>query len=228
MWIKDETFCSIEGCWKPVKQKGWCGTHYQQFYKQHPSYRPRDGYDGRRKNKLYAMWFDRKNEGLLCEEWHKDFRAFEKGISPRPEGDYFLIRLRDGLFGPDNFQWQPHLRKREGESNKEWWARKWAHRQQKFPSNERARNLKRYYGITPERYNELLKEQNNACAICRKEETAIDGKSGTIKRLSIDHCHTSNNIRGLLCGRCNTTLGKLEDNVNLLQAMINYLNKHKV
>lgn len=59
------------------------------------------------------------------------------------------------------------------------------------------------YGITIDEYETLLKQQNNLCAICKKG-------CSTGRRLSVDHCHETNKVRGLLCFHCNMSLGWLE------------------
>jgi hypothetical protein len=69
------------------------------------------------------------------------------------------------------------------------------------PGYQRAYGLKRRYGITVEEYDELLSQQEGRCAICYRivEET-----------LCVDHNHVTGKIRGLLCTRCNRSLGWLE------------------
>jgi len=64
--------------------------------------------------------------------------------------------------------------------------------------------------------------QNNLCLICKKPETTKN-KFGTIFPLSIDHCHKTNKIRGLLCMQCNTTLGRFKHDIELLKQAIKYL-----
>ena len=44
------------------------------------------------------------------------------------------------------------------------------------------------------------------------------------QKLSIDHCHKTGKVRGLLCKHCNHGLGKFKDDVNLLKIAIDYLN----
>lgn len=73
----------------------------------------------------------------------------------------------------------------------------------------------------------MLESQNGVCAICKKPESSFDAKTGGIKRLAIDHCHVTKRIRELLCFRCNTTIGRLEDSIELFTAMRTYLEKHK-
>lgn len=80
------------------------------------------------------------------------------------------------------------------------------------------------YGISKDDYLNMVEAQNNKCAICFNEETVENHwKPGETRRLSIDHDHKTGLIRGLLCFRCNATLGKVEDNVEYLKSMVNYL-----
>lgn len=82
------------------------------------------------------------------------------------------------------------------------------------------RDLKRNYNISLEDYNFLLKEQNNKCFVCKSQE--VDKKS-----LAVDHCHKTGKIRSLLCRRCNTILGLVEENSNLLDLLKQYIESNK-
>jgi len=86
-------------------------------------------------------------------------------------------------------------------------------------SRARRNELKRYYGITHEQYDDMYKSQKGKCAICLSNVS--DARS---KRLNVDHCHTTSLVRGLLCNNCNNGLGRFKDSVELLQSAINYLN----
>ena len=88
------------------------------------------------------------------------------------------------------------------------------------PSVYQNSHLKRNYGITLNDYNQMLTEQNDSCAICKTTEPG--GKHG---KFMVDHCHTTGNVRGLLCKRCNIALGEVEDNTQTLQSMIDYLKR---
>jgi hypothetical protein len=81
------------------------------------------------------------------------------------------------------------------------------------------RHLKTRYGITLEEYKNVIKLQDYKCALCLKPLTF--GKGGA----SIDHCHETNKIRGVLCKPCNTGLGLLGDNQTGLSKALNYVNK---
>lgn len=73
----------------------------------------------------------------------------------------------------------------------------------------------RKYGITLEEYNIRCNEQNNECLICKQPS----------EKLVVDHCHTTGEVRGLLCNKCNVGLGFFEDSHVLLMNAIKYLNK---
>lgn len=85
--------------------------------------------------------------------------------------------------------------------------------------------LKKIYGITAEEYELMLNDQNGLCAICGKQEKA-GNQYQEVKRLAVDHCHKTGNIRGLLCTNCNTRLATLEDEVYVKSAM-KYLAKYE-
>ena len=76
----------------------------------------------------------------------------------------------------------------------------------------------REYGITLDRYNEMREEQECSCKICKTPESqSLNG------RLYVDHCHSSKEVRGLLCHSCNTALGHFRDDISNLTAAIEYL-----
>jgi hypothetical protein len=79
------------------------------------------------------------------------------------------------------------------------------------------------FKLLPEKYYLMLKEQNNLCAICNKTESQLKKKSSKVKMLSVDHCHLTGKIRGLLCHQCNTGLGHFKDSIDILQKAIMYL-----
>ncbi len=76
--------------------------------------------------------------------------------------------------------------------------------------------LKTKYDITPEIYYEILDKQNKVCAICKKVQSEF-------YRLQVDHDHKTSKVRGLLCGKCNRSLGLLDDSIENLESAIKYL-----
>jgi hypothetical protein len=94
-----------------------------------------------------------------------------------------------------------------------------------YKSAKRRAMLKYTFGISPEDYDDLLKKQNGNCAICQKKETKKNQFG--LCRLAVDHCHTTGQVRGLLCAHCNNGLGRFRDDPQLLVAAANYLLKAK-
>ena len=87
-------------------------------------------------------------------------------------------------------------------------------------------HLKRKFGISIDEYEAILKKQNGVCAICRNPETRPQ-PSGKPRRLAVDHCHKTGRVRGLLCSNCNTAIGLLNDDPDLITEAAIYLEKHK-
>ena len=100
----------------------------------------------------------------------------------------------------------------------------------KYPSKLKRRenysreyDLMRTYGLTIEDYNNLSDTQLGVCGICGNTQNEGSKK----KNLCVDHCHTTGQIRGLLCDSCNRAIGLLKDDIELLKNAISYLEKHK-
>jgi hypothetical protein len=106
------------------------------------------------------------------------------------------------------------------DSNKEKLAEKQRKYRKDFPDKRRSADLKRTFGITLEDYKDKLQEQNNLCAICRRDNN--------YKRnyFEVDHCHKTGKIRDLLCSQCNMGLGSFKDSPEIMKSAIDYINKH--
>jgi hypothetical protein len=70
------------------------------------------------------------------------------------------------------------------------------------------------YGLTGEAFARLVAAQGGVCAICHRQPG---------NGLSVDHCHATGVVRGLLCTRCNTSIGRMKDSPSLLRAAAAYL-----
>lgn len=79
----------------------------------------------------------------------------------------------------------------------------------------RARRLKILFNLSVEDYEKILKYQQGVCYICQREPGKL--------RLSVDHCHKTGLIRGLLCMRCNKGIAYFEDKRERLYRGDNYL-----
>lgn len=91
----------------------------------------------------------------------------------------------------------------------------------KHAPKHRAYMLQFMYGLSIEKYDEMFVAQSGTCAICGQSET-----SKRIKHLHVDHSHSKNKVRGLLCHACNMALGGFKENPELLKKAVAYLEKY--
>ncbi len=74
--------------------------------------------------------------------------------------------------------------------------------------------MRRKFKLTEEEYQELMKHEN--CEVCGRDLS---------DKKCIDHCHSTEKIRGVLCNNCNTALGLVGDSVQTLSKLIRYLER---
>lgn len=89
---------------------------------------------------------------------------------------------------------------------------------QKCEPNAQARKRLYVYGVSNQRFTMMLEAQRNRCAICLNEFSDQ-------RKLCVDHDHTTNRIRGLLCQTCNKALGMLGDTYESVKRAMNYLQR---
>lgn len=113
------------------------------------------------------------------------------------------------------YEWQEKNAARCKENVKKRWARK------SRELMDQRRNWQ--YGITNEIYEALLSSQGGGCGICgRKENISRKGKP---RAMSVDHCHETGAVRGLLCNNCNAAIGHLQDDVEIVLKAALYLER---
>ncbi|MEU0589915.1 endonuclease domain-containing protein [Streptomyces ardesiacus] len=82
---------------------------------------------------------------------------------------------------------------------------------------------RRRHDTTEEKRRSDLGLASGNCSICGSAETVT--RSGRVRRASVDHCHRTGVIRGVLCSRCNAGLGMFEDDPARLRAAAEYLER---
>ena len=127
------------------------------------------------------------------------------GLEALSKDDLLLFRTSSrAKYGKDN-----HCKTCHRKAGREYWT----------SGNGRNTRLSRY-GITIDDYNLMYAEQNGCCKICGIHALEMtDAKSF----LSVDHCHETGEVRGLLCDSCNMGLGKFYDNIDNLLSAVEYL-----
>lgn len=184
------------------------------------------------KHELYGTWnwiiraYTAKN--MVCERW-LEFWNFVEDVGRKPEGNFkFQRHYADQPFRPGNFRWKakyvstPYTRE-----YRKIYMRKWMEEKRKIdPSYEHDQSLNKQYKIRVEDYNRILESQGGVCSICKGNEKSIAHTSNKIRNLTVDHCHTTGKIRGILCSRCNRGLGFFRDNIENLKSALKYLEVH--
>jgi hypothetical protein len=101
--------------------------------------------------------------------------------------------------------------KRWGERNKEKRAaykrKHYMENRDKFLDIERERAYQKLYGIGIDKYDAMLVAQDGKCKIC---DRARPSKNDRFRFFCVDHGHKTGAVRGLLCHKCNGTLGWYE------------------
>lgn len=104
-----------------------------------------------------------------------------------------------------------------------------AKRHAKDPSARQRNALLRRYEMTLESFQKKLEEQGHTCAICGTSEPGA-------RAWQVDHNHSHHPeepqrgclecVRGILCWRCNITLGQVGEDISVLSFMIDYLREY--
>jgi 5-methylcytosine-specific restriction endonuclease McrA len=105
-------------------------------------------------------------------------------------------------------------------THKERWAHYRKTYRSRHPDRVKASDKKqalRRFGLTPQEYDDMAARQNHSCAVCGEKDT---------KALAVDHDHDTGRVRGLLCGKCNTALGLMNDSIRRLRLAVDYLEDH--
>ena len=96
---------------------------------------------------------------------------------------------------------------------------------EKYKVTSTNEHLKRVYGITYQKYLEMLAAQGGVCGACKGDETFSVNERTRKRMLAVDHCHKTGKIRGLLCGKCNRGMGSFKEDPELLRAAADYLER---
>lgn len=193
--------CTVPGCGRPHKTRGYCNAHHQRFLRGvdvNVELRQRDttpkehcSEDGCREpvkakslckmhyarllRHGHTKYLDRKSPAKLCTAPNCEDHRYADGLCHR-------------------------------------------HYTQRKRLNDR-------YDMTVEDLERMRESQGDVCAICSRPNTTKNGPSQRVTDLRVDHCHATGKVRGLLCDQCNKGLGMFEDSVERMAAAIAYLGR---
>lgn len=91
------------------------------------------------------------------------------------------------------------------------------------PDRIRNYDRKAKYGLSAEQIQEMRESQGGKCAIC-EIVMRVGGRPG-MDQEHVDHDHKTGDVRGLLCSRCNTSIGKFNDDPALLRRAAEYIER---
>lgn len=92
------------------------------------------------------------------------------------------------------------------------------HRQ---PDHRKRAHLLKRYGLTLAAFDEMLRAQDGGCAVCGLTDPPNPRPNAT--PWCVDHCHTTNRVRSILCNRCNTVVGMLNEQADLAARVEMYI-----
>lgn len=101
--------------------------------------------------------------------------------------------------------------------------KRWYSKNPQKASQKRRKATLAQYNLTPQGFQDILNKQGGKCAICGSNNP--NHWSG---RFHVDHCHDTGMVRGLLCASCNTGIGLLQENPEILKNAIDYLLRSSV
>ena len=183
--------CQHDGCCEPLLARGLCSKHYQRSVRG----KNQHATDGQIKCAVCAMLFSPyRSRSITCS------RACYRKLPDVVEKD------------------KAHKRKPEIKETRN--ARRRISNNPEKRLTNRAQTLKRY-GLTIEKFDQMLDQQNGVCAICGSPP-ATEGWQ-TVKQLHVDHDHATGHVRGLLCDTCNRGLGYFHDDLAKLEQAKQYL-----
>lgn len=207
--------CEGPECARPVESRGLCREHARQK-RQTGELWPltRDARAQRKRERWQRLspeekatrmtgWHTWQRKGQRPEEWIRRQSESARATWARKRGEPSQLPIRTCKNCGEEFAPQ---------SGSHWTC------------TVQCRNLGyrvRRRGITMQRYRELLTEQGGVCALCGEAR-----KGWTLGAdLHIDHCHDSGRVRGLLCGDCNTAIGRFGDDPVKLRRAADYLER---
>ena len=160
--------------------------------------------------RLYQKEYRKKNLNKIRQEaknWASRNREHCRKYYKEHREEILIERKLDRKLHPEKYAIYERKRNRSNSQKKRW--------------------VKAAYNMSVEDYDKLyqklLDEQQGCCAICGRHHSRFK------KRLSLDHNHKTDKIRGLLCWRCNyKILSSWADDIDISKNVIKYLSKNSV
>lgn len=159
----------------------------------------------------YNREYYRKNRDRLLAAQRERGR---RNYAANPEA----YKVRSKRWREENPERYRELTRKYAEANREKinaTSRQWYEDNRQRAAETTRRNKLKRYGLTIEQFEAMLVEQQGCCLICTEE----------MDPPAVDHNHSTGEVRGLLCRPCNSALGLLRDDPEVLARAIEYLTR---
>jgi hypothetical protein len=194
--------CTVPGCNRSHKARGYCNAHDQRFRRGADLLRPLAARDN--------------NPPETCAITDCTEPVKSKGLC----ATHYARKLRHGHTRyPDRKKPTKPCSVHGCENHR--YAKGWCHQHY-----IRDRKLRLAHGIGLAEVDAMLAKQNGVCAICGGLPRSVNGSSGKITDFAVDHDHKTKKVRGLLCSHCNRGIGLFKDDPAILRRAAAYLEAH--
>jgi len=169
----------------------------------------KNGHDRTRKN-TYSYPDGRRTCRVCRSAYMKHYKENNRN---KIKDSQDLYRLRKGCELRDKLKKRrlENLEKARAKDRERYHKNKEGHKIRQYRYH-----LKRTYGLDLLEYEKLFELQSGECAVCLQKPRY---------KLHVDHCHTTGEIRGLLCASCNRGMGYFRDDIKSLSRAVKYLQK---
>lgn len=151
-----------------------------------------------------------------CSKCHKE----------KPDDEFYIARYNDGRTHPRADCKLCNIEGRKAYSKKIWAtpspqkAKVKARRKELYDPQKKRRYAIIRHGITVEEHDVMFLTQQGVCAVCGLPPNKKNKQNWS---LNIDHDHITGKVRGLLCGKCNTALGLLNEDQETIKKLLRYV-----
>lgn len=216
VYVNKNKTCSFDGCERPGHAFELCKQHYAQRRKGHELHPIGDR---ELKSRTAKEAWARKSAAekaahmTMMREARPAVRSLEhcQNISESLKATWAARRGQT--------LWEPRECRGCGEtfqpnSGAHWWC---------TPDCRRIAYRLAKHGITRQQWQEMFNAQQGGCALCGASSKGWS----TLGRLHVDHCHKTGRVRALLCGDCNTAIGRFGDDPMRLRQAAEYLERYQ-